>query len=207
MSDVVDTPVHELDVPEEMLPDGEDEFKKDEMFHLLQNRRRRDVLRYLRETEGAVRMRDVAEQVAAWENDTTVQQLSSDERQRVYIGLYQTHLPSLDDEGVIDYNQDRGYVEPQPLLEELVPYLDDPEDADEEEEETAGDADTERDWHQYYSAVAALGVASFVGAQTGVLAVSSELLLASMIALLVLVVGANATSTSERFADGTDAAE
>lgn len=69
------------------------------------------------------RMRDVAEAIAAWEHDTTVQQLRSEERQRVYIALYRSHLPTLDDLGVIRYNQARGLVEPTGLLQVFEPYL------------------------------------------------------------------------------------
>jgi hypothetical protein len=99
------------------------ELSKDELFHLLQNQRRRRVLLYLQGTDSKVNMRDVAEQVAAWENDTTVEALSSDERQRVYIALYQSHLPKLDDADVLSYNQQRGIVERTPLANQLDTYL------------------------------------------------------------------------------------
>lgn len=98
---------------------------KDDAFHVLQNTRRRAVLRYLLDCPDCeqFRMRDLAEEVAAWEHDTTVRQLSSDQRQRVYIALYQSHLPTLDDTGIIRYNQSRGIVEPTELLAVFGPYL------------------------------------------------------------------------------------
>ncbi|MBV0925477.1 hypothetical protein KTS45_14815 [Halomicroarcula limicola] len=115
------------------------DLAKDDIFHLLQNRRRRDALRYLEGEDEEVRMRDLAEQVAAWEHDTTVQALTSDERQRVYIALYQSHLPKLDDEGVIEYNQSRGIVKRTAVADQLSPYLDaDEDDADESAEEPDG---------------------------------------------------------------------
>ena len=100
---------------------------RDELFHLLQNSRRRATLRYLFEHDDdqPVVMRDVAEAVAAWENDTTLQQLTSAERQRVYIALYQSHLLKLDDHGIIDYDQDRGTIELRELAYALRPYLGD----------------------------------------------------------------------------------
>jgi hypothetical protein len=103
--------------------DGE-AFGPDEIFHLLQNQRRRQVLRRLRDVEDRVAMADLAEQVAAWEHDTTVEALTSTERQRVYIALYQRHLPKLDDMDVIDYNQSRGVVEPRPRAASVTSYLD-----------------------------------------------------------------------------------
>ncbi|OVE85174.1 DUF7344 domain-containing protein [Natronolimnobius baerhuensis] len=119
---------------------------KDELFHLLQNERRRMVIRYLRGTEGPVRMRDVAEQVAAWEHETTVEKLTSKQRQRVYIPLYQSHLTKLDDAGVIDYQKDRGIVERKPFADTVDAYLD-IEHTDESPAET--DATTEN-WDDYY---------------------------------------------------------
>jgi hypothetical protein len=95
----------------------------DDIFHILQTNRRRDAIRYLLDQDGPVKMRDVAEYVAARENDTTVAQLSSTERQRVYIPLYQSHLPKLDEEGVIEYNKSRGIVKPTDRLELFRPYL------------------------------------------------------------------------------------
>ena len=103
---------------------------KDDLFHLLQNSRRRAVLRYLRGREGPVRMRDVAEQVAAWEHDTTVAALRSDERQRVYVALYQSHLDTLADAGVIEYDKSRGVLEPRPLLDHVAAYTNPPEPVD-----------------------------------------------------------------------------
>jgi hypothetical protein len=133
---------------------------EDQVFHLLQNQRRRWVLKYLEGREGQVRMRDIAEQVAAWEHDTTVRALTSKERQRVYIPLYQNHLPKLDEEGIIEYNQSRGIVERTDLADQLEPYLDPFEgEADDE------DADAAFAWELPYLGVAVLGTA-IVGGQT-----------------------------------------
>jgi hypothetical protein len=155
----------------------------DERFHILQNERRRRVLRYLDGTEGQVRMRDVAEQVAAWEHDTTVEALMSDERQRVYIALYQTHLPKLDEKGVIEYNQSRGIVERTEVADELSPYLE--VDRDEPEDE----AERSR-WSLYY--LAAAGTSTVLLASSAVLAVVPTTSLAVVIlGLFSLVTGAN----------------
>ncbi|WP_435159747.1 DUF7344 domain-containing protein [Haladaptatus sp. DFWS20] len=134
------------------LPNGEvpNELPKDKIFHILQTQRRRHALRYLKEQDGAVEMRDLAEQVAAWENDTTLQALASDERQRVYIALYQSHLPKLDNEGIINYNQSRGIVERGPLADQFDPYL---ETANTDGADDTTDVESEMDddrWFSYY---------------------------------------------------------
>ncbi|RBI62550.1 hypothetical protein DMJ13_11915 [halophilic archaeon] len=135
--------------------DAQASLSRDKIFHILQTQRRRDALRYLKANEGPVEMRALAEQVAAWENDTTVAALSSDERQRVYIALYQSHLPKLDEEGVIDYNQSRGIVERGSLADQFDPYLDVSND---EEGEQVEPAETETRWLDYYRHSTAAGI-------------------------------------------------
>ena len=141
---------------------------EDDLFHLLQNERRRNVLRYLRGRDESVRMRDVAEQVAAWEHGTTVEQLSSDQRQRVYISLYQSHLDTLDDAGVIDYNQSRGIITPTPLIDDVVRYLDlaDGDSASEETDASRG---------SYYYLLASLVSIVLYGGSAGSLSVFPKL--------------------------------
>ncbi len=97
---------------------------KDDIFHLLQTQRRRDVLRYLQGRDGPIELRDLAEQVAAWEQETPIESLTSSERQRVYISLYQTHLPKLDEHEIVEYNKDRGLVERCSRADQLELYLD-----------------------------------------------------------------------------------
>lgn len=141
-------------------PSEESAFSKDEIFHLLQNERRRMVLRYLRGTEGAVRMRDVAEQVAAWEHDTTVENLSSTQRQRVYIPLYQSHLSKLDKAGLIEYQQNRGLVERKPPADRVDRYL----ELDSTEESTDENPSESPQWDDYYIGATVVSYAILLGA-------------------------------------------
>ncbi|WP_226040731.1 hypothetical protein [Natrinema sp. DC36] len=141
-------------------PSEEQTFSKDDVFHLLQNERRRMVLRYLRGSDGPVRMRDVAEQVAAWEHDTTVEELTSTERQRVYIPLYQSHLSKLDEAGLIDYQQNRGIVERKPLADRVDKYLE-LDSTDESVDETGPESP---EWDDYYIGATVLSYAILLGA-------------------------------------------
>lgn len=100
------------------------ELSRDDLFHLLSNQRRRATLGYLHGRDEPVDMRDLAERIAAWEHEKPVAQLRSKERQRVYIALYQSHLPKLNDHGVIEYNRPRGIVRRTDLADQLDPYLD-----------------------------------------------------------------------------------
>lgn len=100
-------------------------ISKDDLFYLLQNNRRRAVLRYCAAHADyeTFEMRTVVEAVAAWENETTIRNLNSSERQRTYVSLYQTHLPTLDEYKVINYNQPRGVIQPTALIALFEPYL------------------------------------------------------------------------------------
>ncbi|PSP49506.1 hypothetical protein BRC67_10995 [Halobacteriales archaeon QH_3_68_24] len=73
------------------------ELPLDQVFEILKNKRRRTVLRYLKGRDGPVALGDLAEEVAAVENDTPVAQVTSRERKCAYVGLYQCHLPKMDD--------------------------------------------------------------------------------------------------------------
>ena len=106
-------------------------------FEILKNQRRRLVLSHLKTVDGESTIGELAEHIAAIENDCDVQALGAQQRKRVYIGLYQCHLPKMDDAGVIDFNQSRGRVEIEPESEPLYEYLvDEGDDTDEPEHDT-----------------------------------------------------------------------
>ncbi|WP_137284983.1 DUF7344 domain-containing protein [Halorussus salinisoli] len=102
----------------------EEDLSRDLVFDVLKNRRRRYALHYLRRADDTVQLSELAEQVAAWENDIAVDAISAAERKRVYTALYQSHLPKLDDAGIVEYNQNRGIVELSSAAEQLDVYLD-----------------------------------------------------------------------------------
>ncbi|PSP91446.1 hypothetical protein BRC87_02895 [Halobacteriales archaeon QS_4_66_20] len=119
------------------------ELGLDQLFEVLQNQRRRCVLKYLREHEEATTLSDLSEQIAAWENDKEVRRISSSERKRVYVALYQCHLPKMDDMGVVEFEKARGTIEPGEHIERCYEYLDVPESG------------SDLQWPRYYAALAA----------------------------------------------------
>lgn len=117
-------------------PRGDEPLSRDTIYTLLKNSRRRQVLRYLREHEEAS-LGELAEQIAAYENDVEVDAVSSSQRKRVYIGLYQAHFPKMDDAGVIDFQKHRGTVTLLDRASQLFPYLDPHEKAEDRREVVA----------------------------------------------------------------------
>lgn len=102
---------------------AQEPLSEDLIFDVLKNRRRRYTLHYLKRQDRPVELSELAEQVAAWENDKTVPELTANERKSVYTSLYQTHLPKLADAGIVDYNRNRGVVELSRNASQLEGYL------------------------------------------------------------------------------------
>jgi hypothetical protein len=96
--------------------------KKDSVYELLSNHRRRYVLHYCKRNNGSATLSELAEQVAAWEHEKPVDEVTSAERKRVYTSLQQTHLDRMSDAGVIDYDGDEVALTDK--AQELDVYLD-----------------------------------------------------------------------------------
>ena len=107
----------------ESTTDDADEPARDEVFTALSNRRRRNVITYLKQHGDDARVRDIAEQLAAWENDLEIAEVTYKQRKRVYTALHQSHLPKLAESGFIDYESDRGIVSLTEQSRRLEVYL------------------------------------------------------------------------------------
>lgn len=108
---------------------GEETLSQDTVFDILSNARRRYVLYYLRQHTGPVQLTALAEHVAAWENETDVESLNEQERKRVYVSLYQTHVPKLADTGLVRYDKEAGTVALADEAEKMGDYLSQPENS------------------------------------------------------------------------------
>jgi len=124
--------------------DGPSTPTEQEVFDILSNRRRRYALYALLNDDTAT-IGSLAERIAAWENDCSVDEVTSTERKRVYTALQQSHLPKLERTGLITFDRDSGRVHPTDTVDEMDIYL-----------EVVGEE--QLSWDQYYlglSAVAA----------------------------------------------------
>ncbi|EMA65752.1 hypothetical protein C461_13666 [Halorubrum aidingense JCM 13560] len=108
---------------EKTVPGEDDGPSRDEVFTALSNRRRRNVITYLKEHGDGARVRDIAEQLAAWENDLEINEVTYKQRKRVYTALHQSHLPKLAESGFIEYEPNRGIVSLTEESRELQVYL------------------------------------------------------------------------------------
>jgi len=95
----------------------------DDVFEILSNHRRRMVLYYLREHGDSAGVKELAEAIAAMENEIPAEELTSQQRKRVYVSLYQTHLPKMADAQVIEYDKDEGTVRLTDRTSSIDQYL------------------------------------------------------------------------------------
>ncbi|ELZ46346.1 hypothetical protein C464_11043 [Halorubrum coriense DSM 10284] len=144
----------------------------DQLFEILKNKRRRRVLRYLLEGEEEVTLDELAEAIAARETGKDVKQITSQERKRVYVGLYQCHLPKMDDYGAVSYNKPRGRIATAEHTDLFERYL----SADVEAEDS--------DWTRYHSMLS-LAAAAVLVVPVVLGAIGSNVTLQVVTALLV----------------------
>lgn len=182
---------------EDAADDDPEPLSPDEIFHILQTNRRRDAISYLLDREGPVKMGEIAEHVAAKEHDTTVAELTSSQRQRVYIPLYQSHLPKLDKKGVIEYDKPRGIVRPTDRLEIFRPFIEATSERPDEATVDASGVSLDRALETSPVAIVGVSVGLLAATGTGLLAIS-ELALAAVITVLfaLTTVATNLASAS-----------
>ena len=135
---------------EESARTGSPGLSRDDVFDVLSNHRRRYALHTLKRRDGTIEIGDLAEQIAAWENEVSVIDLTAAQRKRVYTALQQFHLPKMDTAGIVAFDDRRGVVA---LAENTAPvdvYLDVvPED--------------DIPWSSYYLGLSVVGLAAVFG--------------------------------------------
>lgn len=78
------------------------------IFHLMRVARRHYIIELLAAADDAEKSdRWLAREISAIENGIDPAQVSSDEYNSVYISLMQTHLPSLDNADIIEYDRQK----------------------------------------------------------------------------------------------------
>lgn len=162
--------------------DEGDTLSQNRVFDLLSNARRRFVLHYLNQQEGPIELRELADEVARWE--TGSESLTRKQRKRVYVSLYQTHIPRLADAGVVDYDPDTGLVELVDRARDIDRYISQPGD--------------ERPWPLYYVAIAVAGGGFYLLVVFDVLAFVPDIVAGVLVVAALLVVSVTHLVVSRR---------
>lgn len=95
----------------------------DAIFHLLADSRRRKLLACLQRHGEPLPVADVAEEVAVRDRERDIREVSAEEIKRIYMSLYHTHIPKLEDHDIAVYDQARDIVTLTENASALAPYL------------------------------------------------------------------------------------
>lgn len=165
------------ETPDKLTARDPPELTLDTLLEVAQNERRRRILTYLAARDGAVDIGELAEHLAGLEYECPDAGPTSDQRKRMYVGLYQGHLPKMDEMGVVEFDKDRGQIEPGPHARRVTRFV----------ERATGD---EPPWPRFYLGLVLLAGVLFIvpfvwAASTAV----ADLGLAVVLSLLVLTAG------------------
>lgn len=120
------------------------DLTKDDVLDLLSNSRRRYVIYFLEQWNGSATLNELAYNIASRETGVPVDELSEDDKRRVYISLYQTHLPKLDLYGLVEYDKDERTVALTDHADDIGDYF-------------FPDRGSARNWATYYLVLGVLG--------------------------------------------------
>ncbi|MFC5277838.1 hypothetical protein ACFPM1_03515 [Halorubrum rubrum] len=125
---------------------------KDEVFEVLSSSRRRQILYHLHRRGGEADLRDLARDTARAEN---VDSVTDDVVKRLYISLYQTHVPKLEKVGVVRYDSDDKSVVLTDRVADVARVLNE-------------EIEPHRRWSLYYALLAITGLGLSIGQLGGV---------------------------------------
>lgn len=112
-----------------------------DVYTALSSPRRRMILYLLHEEDDVEDLDSLATHIAAREHDSTTLAVTGEQRRRVYISLYQTHLPQLVGEGYITHDTQTGQITPNGWTRGLIPLMDELAHLDAERPTSEGDDD------------------------------------------------------------------
>lgn len=135
-----------------------EDLSEEDIHDVLRNRRRRLVIDILRDAETPVRVSELSKEIGSIESGRDPP--PSNVRQSVYVSLLQTHLPKLDELGIIEYESEGKTVSVEGGLKQVSVFM-----------ETVPKYGISRS--EYYAALGLLGLLITIGSEVGVPALST----------------------------------
>lgn len=149
-------------------------IQEEKIHYVLSNARRRRTLKLLKREKGDAELRTLAELIAEAESGKSPPPRSL--QKSVYNSLHQTHLPKLDEHGIVDYDEDRKTITLESrarrvdlYMEVLTPYG--------------------ITWSTYYRTLSVLSLMTIVADQVGAFGIGGNypLLIASVFLFVIAV--------------------
>ena len=144
------------------------EMTKDEVFEVLSSSRRRLILYHLYRRGGEAGLRDLASDTAEAEREGDI---DDEVIKRFYISLYQTHVPKLEDVGLVRYDGETKTVTLTDRVGEIESVL-------------GSESEPERRWSIYYGALAVIGSVLAAAQVLGALPPETTIVFAAALLLL-----------------------
>lgn len=130
-------------------------ISEDTIYEALSNRRRRYAIHAIKREECPLDAAELSTYVTAWEQGIEPDEVEYADRKSVYGALTRTHLPKLDDAGLIKYDSEAKRIEPTDAFNDVEVYM----------EVLKG---REIPWNQYYLGLSGLAVVLLLAVQVGV---------------------------------------
>lgn len=162
------------------MKEEDSDLTQDEIFEILSNERRRFILFYLKTRGSPVGLMELVEELAAQEEDTKAEAVSEQARKRVYVSLYQTHVPRLEEVGLVTYDPDTKMVSLANDAEAVESYL----DVDEADSDTS---EAGPRWYLYYIGVVVANLILLVASSVEQVAIAPTVVTYTMVLSLAAV--------------------
>jgi predicted transcriptional regulator len=165
-------------------------LSQSDIHDVLRNDRRRLVLERLTDV-GPESVSDLAEEIGAVESGESPPPRNV--RQSVYVSLHQTHLPKLDELGIVVYDDDEKTVTLAENADEVLEYM------------AIGEADDDGDWSRTYAALSGVAAVGGVVALAGALVPAVDPVALAGAVVATLAAGAGGAIAFRRRREGADA--
>lgn len=96
--------------PDAVVKSGADDLPIDSILDVLSNERRRYVITHLSREGPVVGVSELTDSLARFEATDPDGDVTANERKRVYVALYQCHLPLLDKHDVVEFDKEESEV-------------------------------------------------------------------------------------------------
>lgn len=104
------------------MPSDNHDLSEKEIFDVLSSDRRRFVLSYLQDGDWTATLNELARELGSREYGTGPDELTDTQRRRLYVSLYQTHVPKMADYEIVTYDSDSGVVSSTDRVREVNRY-------------------------------------------------------------------------------------
>ena len=133
----------------------DESLSKETIYEILSNQRRRFMIHALKYRDSAMELKEISKRVTAWEQNTEMSAINYDQRRSVYTSIKNTHLPVLEENGLVEYDAETKTVAPTEALDSLDVYT----------ETLRG---REIPWSNYYLGLTGVAGALVLAAEVGV---------------------------------------